>query len=139
MNEMIKKKICYTEYLHYDAEKDTFYGDMGYAFCDEAESRTPIEEIDDVRRSIEEYINSADSADESDEDGGYSVYAIRTAILGLEEEDDTLWDGDIVENTGISDVFVCASEEYAGERVRKEFANAKGVRFHFRDGFNIFA
>lgn len=136
---MIKKKICYTDYLYYDAEKDTFYGDMGYAFCDEAESRTPIEEIDDVRRSAEEYINSADSADDGGDNGSYSVYAIRTAILELEEGDDALWSGDIVEDTGISDVFVCASEEYAGERVRKEFANAKGVRFHFRDGFNIFA
>lgn len=136
---MIKKKICYTDYLYYDAERDAFYGDMGYAFNDEAESRTPIEEIDELRRSTEEYINSADSADESDGDGGYSVFIIRTAILELEEEDDALWSGNILEDTGISDVFVCASEEYAGERVRKEFAATKGVKFHFRDGFNIFA
>ena len=135
----MKKKICYTDYLHYDTDGDAFYGDMGYAFNDEAESRTPIEEIDEVRRYSEEYINSADSADESDEDGSYSVYVLRTAILELEEEDDALWSGDIVEETGITDVFVCASEEYAGERVRKEFADAKGVKFHFRDGFNIFA
>lgn len=136
---MIEKKICYTDYLNYNAKDDAFYGDMGYAFNDEAESRTPIEEIDDVRRSTEEYINSADSADESDDDGSYSVYIIRTAILELEEEDDALWSGDIVEDTGISDVFVCASEECAGERVREEFADVKGVKFHFRDGFNIFA
>jgi hypothetical protein len=138
---MKREKIAYIDYLRYDGECKNFYGDMGYSFNDEKDSRVPVGEIENVKSNLNEYINSEDASDNCDtldEDGGFSVFIVRTAVVEMEDEHDGLWSGDLLQETDKPvAVYVCASESVARNAVEKEFAGEK-VEFHFRDDYGIF-
>ena len=138
---MKRAKIAYIDYLHYDGERKNFYGDMGYAFNDEKDSRVPINEVDSVKANLNEYINSDDAnenCDTLDDEGGFSVFIVRTAVVEMEDEYDNLWSADLLQETDKPvAVYACASESVARTAVGKEFAGEK-VEFHFRDDYGIF-
>ena len=138
---MRREKIAYIDYLRYDGERNNFYGDMGYAFNDEKDSRVPINEVDSVKANLNEYINSDDAnenCDTLDDEGGFSVFIVRTAVVEMEDEYDNLWSADLLQETDKPvAVYACASESVARTAVGKEFAGEK-VEFHFRDDYGIF-
>lgn len=138
---MKREKIAYVDYLHYDGERKNFYGDMGYSFNEEKDSRVRIEDIANVKASLNEYINSDDASencDTLDDEGGFSVFIVHTAVVEMEDEYDSLWSADLLQETDKPvAVYACASESVARSAVEKEFAGEK-VEFHFRDDYGIF-
>ena len=112
---------------------------MGYSFEDEPYTRVPIEEIDEQRRHLEEYINS-DDADENGEceKDDFSIYSLIIADAYLEDEDDRLDIADVDKSRSrVTDVYVCATEEWAKSRIEKEFTD-KGIVFHYRSDNGMF-
>ena len=135
---MEKVRIAYIDLEYWDEERGRTCGDMGYSFEDEPNTRVPIGEIDEHRRHLEEYINS----EEADENGecekdGFAVYSLVIADAYV-EDDDRL---DIAEvdksRSRVTDVYVCATEEWAKCRVEKEFTD-KGIVFHYRSDNGMF-
>jgi hypothetical protein len=140
---MKEQKIIFMDYEWYDAERKDFCGDMGYAFNDMNETRKPIEEIEQERRSAEEYINSDDCDEVSDvATDGFSIYELCEVVVEYDEEEgDTIFDGEEVTDPIIRDVFVIGTERECKDIVETYFKERgiKGVVFHYREEKGMFA
>ena len=127
---MKREKIAYVDYLHYDGESKNFYGDMGYAFNDEKDSRVPVGEIENVKSNLNEYINSDDAnenCDTLDDEGGFSVFIVRTAVVEMEDEYDNLWSADLLQETDKPvAVYACASES-TSVMIMVSSVNSQGI------------
>jgi len=134
----MKVKIGYVGYSWWDKNAQEFYGDMGYAFCDEPDTRVLAKDIDDsIRSNSLEYIDSDDCVENGDySDEGFAVYELTLADLDVDEED-IKEDGNIrlafgsTENDKIVEVFVCAPASVAEKWVKKFYGEE--VKAHYRE------
>ena len=136
---MQRVKIAFIDLEHWSEQDGRICGDMGYSFEEEPYTRVPIEEINNTRSELEKYINSTDADDNGECDKeDFSIYSIVTTDAYLDYEGEGLDTADIDRNKNkITDVYVCATEEWAKSRIEKEFPY-KGIVFHYRTDNGMF-
>lgn len=132
---MVTKHIAYVDLDIAHVEDHSIHGDMGYSICDCADTRS--EDIEGTKKGCMEYALGDDAVEGDDvfdeETGRFTIYEVVEADIELEEEDDYLWMGDIIDGTReIVAVYACATEEVAGWI--KEESYYKNVKeFKFRE------
>ena len=133
-------RIAYIGLQYWNPEDREFYGDMGYAFNDEADSRVlEANGYEDLRKGCAEWVNDPNSSDESAEKEGesYAVYEIHTATATYDTEDfdgneidadgnltskARLWSLDIESDTDeITEVYVNAPRAIAESAIKEEY------------------
>ena len=107
---------------------------MYFTFQESADTRD--EDIEEMKRWHKEYISSDDAVEMGDVetvDGTFAIYEVYEADIELDEDDDYLWSGKVVEGTAkIVGVYVCASRERAGWIEEKSYY--KDVKnFNYRE------
>lgn len=137
-----KVRIGYIDKSIWRAEGKYFAGDMGYAFCDMADTRVLEKDIDEtIRPNNLEYIDSEESVEWEDVGNGrdtdFTIYELRTADIIVDDDDEK--DEDLAlylypldsDTDTIVEVYVCATEEDASEIVKKHYGN--DVTAYYRD------
>lgn len=133
-------KIVYIDRVWFDHEEKRIVGDMGFSFEDSSDTRQLATEIEEVRRSCQEWINETADPNRvgmeefgNGRDSDYAIYELHTAEATYNDEDydgqpitssDRLWDVDIDSDTDeITDIFVCATMKDAAQAMDVEYDN----------------
>ena len=130
------KHVAYSDLLWGDIKDHKISGDMGFSFCDQADTRT--ENIEEAIKYSEEYClgeEAEQNCDTLSEDGTFAIYEVWEADIEMDDDysDDQLWAGTIVEDTDkIIEVHVCATKEQAGWIEENEWYKGKGLTFKYR-------
>lgn len=135
----MRKRVAYVDLLNYDAQSGKFYGDMGYAFCDESDTRVPIEDMETLKDNVESYANGDDAVENGDTTndlGGFTAYIVRSVDVEVEEGESILYGDKVFDTDKVEEVYVCATECVA--RVVSEEYFGKDVPIHYRDSDDIF-
>lgn len=131
-------KIVYIDRVWFDHEEKRIVGDMGFSFEDSSDTRQLATEIEEVRKSCQEWIDeTADPNSEGMEEFGngkdsdYAIYELHTAEATYDDEDydgqpitssARLWDVNIDADTDeLTDVYVCALKEDAEVAIDDEY------------------
>lgn len=128
------KKIAYVDRMWGHCEDKSIGGDMGFSICDCADSRD--EDVEKVLDGCRDYAlgDGAVEGDDTyqDDSGTFAIYEVYKADLDLEDDDDPLWSGIIVEDELI-EVFVCATKEVAGWIEEEEKNRYENVKINYRE------
>ena len=128
---MTTKHIAYNDLEWGDVNKHEVCGDMGFSFCDQSD--TYSEDTEEVRRESERYCfgdGAVESCDVLDDEGQFAIYSVLEADIELDEDDDPLWSGTIIEETKrVIEVLVCATKEQAGWIEEHEWFKGKTIKY----------
>ena len=137
-------KICYIDRVWYDVNHHDVCGDMGFSFEDSAETRRPIDKLEDARKENIDFINSDEAVEWGDVGDGktedFAIYELRTAEVEYDEEDldsngniYSLCSLPIVDDTDeLVEVFVCATEEQASGIIDNYYEGTLWLKVNYR-------
>jgi hypothetical protein len=135
----MRQRIAYVDLLNYDAQSGKFYGDMGYAICDENETRVPIEDMETLKFNVGCYIDGdevVENGETTNDRGGFSVFIVRSVDVEVEEGESICYGDRVFDTDKVEEVYVCATECVARVVVEERFGN--DVPIHYRDSDDIF-
>lgn len=132
----MKKNIAYIDRVYFSAEKKTIFGDMYYTFCESADTRVPIEDMENLQYNLSAFIDS----DEAEEDGevgngidtDFHIYELHVATIDDNEALMTGSDDKVIE------VYICGEESVIPEDVMNIIRSRyEGAEVIFRDADDL--
>lgn len=131
----MKKNIAYIDRVYFSAEKKAIFGDMYYTFCESADTRVPVEDMEDLQYNLSAFIDS----DEAEEDGevgngidtDFCIYELHTATI----DDEGMMTGD---DDKVIEVYICGEESVIPEEAKNIIRSRyEGAEVIFRDADDL--